>query len=347
MARTVLLLLGLLAASCSSSRRTEDAHPGGPPEPEERFGNDLELVSRFVALKSCSYQASRLDYSCPALKELRQRLESWRAQPERQGKLVPTLLNLLESKQELRRLIAAELLFYDHREPRVVKALAQALGREKVPTVKATLLRQLCWNLTPEVERTALALLDRTGPEVLRAEAALCLGRGGRLTAASVAGLREALRGDPAPAVRGNACAALGSARAKEAVAEMAAALTAPEVDWRCSMALAAVGTREAYLALVAGVEAAAKRGVMPTQHVSALASFAESPFFSKSGALALLSRVVGDRKLSWVARKRAVAELSRLGGKAELRKLRSGLEGEPDEADGYVKAELDRVLSR
>jgi HEAT repeat protein len=343
-----LALLVLLAACPPSTGKRDGAK--GPLEPEQRFGNDPELVADFANLKTCVYRNGRLDRSCVQLVELqrRVRVKSLSRDPQRRTKVVTTLANLLESRRELTRLAAADNLFLHHRDPKIVAALEQALTAEKVPVVVAAMLRQVCWRTGPSVRQRAIELLDPAGDERVRAEAATCLGRHGKRSKESVAALVTTLKTDRSSTVLGNACAALGALRAEEAVEPMAAKLEDPKVGWRCSAALAEVGTASAYRALVAGVAAALDRGRMPTQHLSALGSFSGKKFFERQRVVALLERVAGTRELSWVARVRAVQELGRLEGSAELGRLRKLYAGaEKSEADDHVARELGRLADK
>jgi ATP-dependent exoDNAse (exonuclease V) beta subunit len=99
------------------------------PSPEDRFGNDRAVVARFAELEACAPLQDRLDYACPQLHSLRQQIAQRRADPGRRDRLVRTLLNLLESRREVSRLVAAESLFPEHRRSEVRRALQAALDR--------------------------------------------------------------------------------------------------------------------------------------------------------------------------------------------------------------------------
>jgi uncharacterized protein YjiS (DUF1127 family) len=347
------LLVALLLVGCSSSSKPkEDAGGKGVPTPEQRFGNDPELVADFANLKSCTYEGDRLDHACPQIKTLLLRLKVKSRNVERRDKVVTTLANLLESKQQQTRHAAADSLFFQHRQPKIVAALKQALQREKVPALRATILRQACWTPAPWVLKRARALLQPPAKEPVRAEAASCLGRHPKAAMSARQALRTSLAKDSAARVRGNACAALGSHADAAAVPAMAAALLDQAIAWRCGAALAAVGTKPAFKALLAGVEAAMKRGHVPAQHPAALASFAGRPFFRRPDVSKLLERIAAKRKLSWIARKRAVLELGRLKGSLPyLTRLKASYTPtgatKLSETDTYVLKSVERLLSQ
>jgi HEAT repeat protein len=277
--------------------------------------------------------------------ELQRRLALKRRDTDGRTRVAATLTALLESRSELTRRVAADALFLDLREPGVRLSLTTALGREKAPAVKAALLRQLCYGPTAETERTAIALLGLPSAEAVRSQAVNCLGRGPPSEKA-VNALRAALRSDTSPAVRGDACAALGALGVAAAIPDMARMLEVADVGSRCAAALAALGSAPAYAALESGLTEGLKRGRVPTQIVSALASLADRPFFVRHTVAPLFSRVVADRRLSWVARKRAASTLHHLDQRAKLRLLRRQYRDALDEGDGYVREEIDRLLA-
>jgi uncharacterized protein YjiS (DUF1127 family) len=356
---SLLLCLVVALAGCSDSKQAGKKDAKGPLEPEQRFGNDPELVADFGNLKTCVYRDGRLDYSCPQLKTLKRRLKVKARTAERRAKVVTTLVNLLESRRELTRLVAADSLFFHHQDPAIVKAVRAALEAEKAPTVKATLMRQVCWKKSGWTRQKALALLSTDEHELVQAEAATCLGRfrgdTGARAEAVVEALEKSLAEQRSPRVRGNACASLGALGADESVPRMAKLLSDRAVDWRCSSALAQLGSEAAYRALKAGVGRALAAGRMPAQHVSALASFSARPFFEHREVAELLGSIARSRKLSWVARRRAVAALGRLGAWADLglvraayvaaRKKKDVAEAQRD-GDIRVEEELQRQLA-
>jgi hypothetical protein len=342
MARPALLVLVVLLAACPGERG-KGTTPERPVPPEEREGNDREAVKLIRALlKACSYRNGRLDTSCSAYRELRRKLELRRADAAGRTKLGKTLRNLLESDEEVVRLVAAESLFPHLREPEVVPALGAAQGRERVPGVRAAILRQLCWS--PEKHDALVRpLLARELPEPVRAEAAACFARGQVAAAETIVALRGSVKADPSAAVRGNACAALGSQRAEAAIPELAAAASQTGIAHRCSAALAAIGSSAAYAALVKVVADTLGRGRIPAQQIVALASFSAQPFFEKERVRPLLARVAADSKQSRIARTRAVAELARIDGQAELRSLRESVGREQGEDASAVREAIER----
>jgi hypothetical protein len=350
---SLLLCLVVTQTGCTDSSKGGRKDAKGPLEPEQRFGNDAELVADFAHLKTCVYRGGRLDYSCPQLETLKRRLKVKSRTPERRAKVVTTLVNLLESRRELTRLVASDSLFFHHQDPAIVKAVRAALDVEKAPTVKATLMRQACWKKNDWTREKALSLLSPGEHELVQAEAATCLGRFSGETGARaevvIEALEKSLDRPRSPRVRGNACASLGALGADEAVPRMAKLLADREVDWRCSTALAQLGSEASYRALKAGAQAALSAGRMPSQHVSALASFSQKPFFERREVSSLLKRIASARrKLSWLARKRAVAELARLGAVAELQGLRAAYATEEQrEGDRRVVEELERHLPK
>jgi hypothetical protein len=310
-----LSLVLVLGVACGS--RGKGAHPGSgeAPTAEERFGNDVALVNRFAALKPCTFQDGKLDRACPQLDALQRELARARSDPERKAKVVTTLCNLLESERELSRFAAADSLYPEHREPKVLSALRARLPREPSPAVKTALLRQLCWEPGTEARAAARELARATGPEALRLEAIACLGRG-RSGPEVVSLLRELLRAEKAAPVRVSLCAALAELAATEAIPELAAQLDVPDADWRCATALAALGSEAAYRELQSGARRGLERGRLSAQLVSALSAFSEKPFFEREPTVALLARIAAETRLSAVTRQRASAELARLGGR-------------------------------
>lgn len=342
MARPALLAFLVLLGACPGER-VKGAGPERPVPPEEREGNDREAVKLVRALlKACSYRSGRLDTSCSAFRELRRKLELRRADAVARAKLAKTLRNLLESDEELVRLVAAESLYPHLREPEVVPSLSAALGRERVAGVRAAILRQLCWSPAKQ-DTLARPLLARALPEPVRAEAAACFARGQVAAVETIAALRASLKADPSPTVRGNACAALGAQRAEVAISELAVAASQTGIAHRCSSALAAIGSRAAYAELVKVVSDALGRGRVPAQHLAALASFSAQPFFEQEKVRPLLARVAADNRQSRIARLRAVAELARHGGQAELRSLRESVRREEGEDALAVREAIER----
>jgi HEAT repeat protein len=333
----------LLCASCStSSKPAPDA--GGARRPriaEDRPENDVDLVKAFAALRACSV-AGQIDLSCPQVQALRQQRATKRQRSDGPERETRTLVNLLESKSELTRLVAADALYDSHSQPTVTAAARRAFVAERSPTVKSALLRLLCWTPTPEVEREALALLERTAPEQARVTAADCLARGKPSTVA-VAALRAVLRDDPSPMVRGRACGVVGELRLGAAVPEMAALLAVPDADWRCAQALAAVGDAAAYRALLGAVAAALRRDRVPVPFVAALQSFDDRSFFERAATIDLLAKIVERRVLSWPVRQSAARALGTIGGKAQLRRLATLYVGELSEGDRKVREAIER----
>jgi hypothetical protein len=334
--------LALLACS-STSKQAADGQPK-TLEPEQRFGNDPELVADFANLSACTYERGRLDRACEQLKTLANRLAVKRRNPDRRPKVVTTLANLLESRRELTRLVAADSLYFHHQEPKIVKAVKKALAAERVPQVKATLLRQACWRWSSWIEQLAIRSLAAKSPELVRAESASCLGRHLRAAKKAIAPLRQALGTDPSSRVKGNVCAALAGLQDTDSVHLLAKQLEVEGVGWRCGTALAALGTKEAYRALKGWITRALDQGKpFPAQHVSALASFTSKPFFEQDQVLTLLTKVAADKRLGWLGQRRAVQELGKLGGEEQLRELRRSYQGS---ADNPVVREIERWLA-
>jgi hypothetical protein len=289
----LLLALPLaLPLACTSSRRQPDA-AAEALDPEQRFGNDPVIVAGFRALSKCAHEGGRVDRSCSELKRLQRKMATRLGGRDRK-KLRTTLVNLLESRRELTRLVAADSLYPLRRDPAVAAALSRALKRERSAPVKAALLRQLCWSPGPQPRRAALGLLAPATPEVLRTQAVACLARGGGAADGQVAAaLRKVLQKDPSPALRGAACAALGQLGSQQAVADLAAGVgRGPQQGSLCAAALAAVGSAGAYRALVRAIEAALAAGSLPAQAADALASFEGQAFFDRQAVLALLERM-------------------------------------------------------
>ena len=312
-----LMAMGLFA--CPAPRQQPDAQPEGIPA-EERFGNDPELLADFHNLKACGYTRGRLDHACPQVLALKMRLEVKQRTASRRKKMITTLANLLESRKELSRLMAAESLYPVRREPPVVAALSAALIRESVPGIKAVMLRQLCWTPGPRTEKLALALLPAANPAVVRARAAACLGHAPTLSAAGRKALIKALSSARAPRVVGHACVALGRHRVAGAVAPMAGLLEQQTLGWRCAPALAAVGGEAAYRALLKATAAALNRGQLPAPYVLALGSFGGQEYFDRPAVLRLLERIQKNDKLNAVSRNHAAGEIARLQGAARPR---------------------------
>jgi len=315
-ARSWVLFLPLLASA--ACRNTSPGAPDSdasaiPLEAEKRFGNDPELVADFQKLKACAAdQEGRLDYACPAIKTLRLRLEV-KGRRENRPKLIKTLLNLLESRSAHTRLLAAESLYSLRREATVGSSLARALGQERVPAVKAAMLRQLCWAREASAAGAALKLLAASNPELVRAQAAVCLGQQEELPVEAIKALKGALRGDPSARVRGDACAAVGRHWNASGVPLMASLLSRDDVGWRCAAGLAEVGTRESYQALQEGINAALQQGRLPAQFVRALGAFSAKPFFNRPDVIKLLRRVAARPLLGEPALSAARDELRRL----------------------------------
>lgn len=315
-----------LASACPDNDDGRRDSGAGAPRPEDRFGNDPVIVADFAALKRCTFEpGGRLDRGCPQVRTLVRRVETKRVKPDNRGKVVTTLVNLLESRSEQTRLAAADRLYAFHRDPRVIGALRRALTRERAPRVKATMLRQLCWNMTPAVERRAMALLGRTEPEAVRVEAADCFARHGAASPAAREALRQALARDPAEAVRGSACVALGAVADGKAVATMVAAMKRAHSDRRCGTALASVATRPAYAALTAELRRTMAARRVPPQYVSALVSLARKPYFERERVVALLAQLLADRQQGWISRERAARALGALGARDELQRVQAG----------------------
>lgn len=336
------------AAGCPPTTTSGDARGKGAPAAEERFGNDPELVADFANLKTCVYRGGRVDQACEQLRTLQRRLEVKSRDPEKAAKVATTLANLLESRRELTRLVAAESAFYQHRDPRLAAALKQAFRSERAPAVRATILRQLCFapSSAALANLAAATLLAPQEHELVRTEAASCIGRQQAQREAAVPALQAALKREYPARVRGDCCAALGALRATESVAQLVALLSQEDVDWRCGAALGEIGTEPAYRALIEAVEQTLGRGRIPTQHVTALTSFEGTRFFERERVLGILGRIAAERRVSWVARKRAVAELGRMGGRAQLAELRRvyGAVG-AQASDELVRKELERVM--
>ncbi len=314
----LLLLAAALLCACPTPREKADSGGGGGIPPEERFGNDPELLADFANLKACTYAKGRLDHACPQVITLKLRLETKRRTPSRRKKMITTLANLLESRREVSRLMAAESLYPVRKERLVVEALREALIRETVPTIKAVMLRQICWSPGPFAEKAALALVGAANPAAVRSQAAACLEHLPKLSASSGKALVAVLSGKAPEGVIGAACAAAGKHRVAAAVAPMAALLERPKLGWRCAPALAAVGGKAAYKALFKATTGALGQGKVPAPYISALGSFAGEKFFNREAAILLLEQVVARKGISELALLRAQEELKRLKGKTE-----------------------------
>jgi HEAT repeat protein len=243
--------------------------------------------------------------------------------------------------------VAADSLYFHHQDPKIVKAVRRALAAERVPLVKATLLRQACWRWSSWIEELAIGSLGGKSPELVRAESASCLGRHLPAAKRALAPLRRALKNDPSPRVKGNLCAALAGLQDTASVPLLAAQLELEGVAWRCGTALAALGTRPAYQALKRRIAGSLRRGKpFPAQHLAALASFASKPFFERDRVLTLLEKVAGDRRLGWLSQKRAVEELGKLDGEQQLRQLRERYKDRQTSAGNHLMREIERWLS-
>ena len=223
--------------------------------------------------------------------------------------MITTLANLLESKKEVSRLMAAGSLYPVRKESVIASALDGALLREKVPAVKAVMLRQLCWTPGPRTEKVALALLGGANPAAVRVQAARCLGRLTRLSAPGQKALLAALAGED-PRVAGAACAVAGKHRVAAAVPRLAALLGRRDLGWRCAPALAAVGGKAAYAALLQAMASGAGKARVPAPLISALASFRGEDYFEREKVAPLLKRIAANKSMSKLARLRAGAEL-------------------------------------
>lgn len=314
--RSIFLVSAALATffcACPAPRHTADIGTSTGIPAEERYGNDPELLADFKNLKACTYQQGQLDHACPQVKTLMLRLETKRRTPSRRKKMIITLANLLESKQEVSRLLAAEGLYPDRKERAIVEALGGALIRETVPGIKAVMLRQVCWTPGPHAEKVALALLGAANPAVVRTQAAACLAHLPKLSAAGGKALLKALTGKTPPRVVGAACAAAGKHRLAGAVAPLAALLDKQELGWRCAPALAAVGGKPAYKALFKAITSTLAQARVPAPYISALGSFAGQEFFNREAVIRLLEQTVARKGLSKLAHLRAEGELKRL----------------------------------
>jgi hypothetical protein len=321
-----LLCLLPCVSDCSDPNDIEPSGAGSSAalSAEERFGNDRVLVTAFAQLQSCAVAEGRLDLSCPKLEELRSTVQAKGRTVEGQRKIGLTLANLLASKVEITRRMAAELIGPYLIDEGVAKNLKEAFLREKGTATKTALLRQLCRFFFSETEPTARSLLgDRSLPEAIRVEAATCLDHSEKLASASIAALRSALKEDPSPRVKGDACTALGRRGIEEAVQDMAALLRDERVHWRCGPALAALGTRPAYLALLGATRDTLRRESMPASFITALASFREKPFFEPEPVRSLLQQIARNTKLSPFSRERAILQIERLFGTVDLHELR------------------------
>ena len=310
-------LMAAMLCACPAPRETADAGSGSGIPIEERYGNDPELLADFRNLKACTYREGRLDHACPQVKTLKLRLETKGRTPSRRKKMITTLANLLESRREVSRLMAAESLYPVRKERVIIKALGEALIRETVPGIKAVMLRQLCWTPGPNAEKIALALLGGANPAVVRAQAAACLGHLPKLSAAGGKALLGALEATTPPRVVGAACAAAGRHRLAGAVTPMATLLEKKQLGWRCAPALAAVGGKAAYKALFKAIISALGQGKVPAPYVSALGSFAKQEFFNREAVIRLLEQIVARKGQSKLALVTAEDELKRLKGKA------------------------------
>lgn len=340
----LLSLLALIAGCSGSKSPASDAKR--TLEPERRFGNDPELVADFANLKTCVYRDGRLDYSCDNLQTLKRRLRVKTRKPDRRAKVVVTLANLLESRRELTRLVAADSLFPHHRQPKIVAALREALQVEQVPTVKATMLRQACWGPSDWSRTAALKLLAPDEPPPVQVEAAVCLGRQQKGEVV-VRALVASLDGARPPAVRGQACAALGALGAVEATAAMAARLDDAADSTHCVPALAQLGTREAHDTLIKAARAALAAGKLLPQYPAALAAAAARPFFERDTVAQLLAEAASGTELPLVTRLRAVRELADLGDRTRLAALQTKLGGKKPENAQPVLEEIRRQLER
>ncbi len=276
--RQILLVAALavcLAPACRQRAVKPDAGHG-PITAEQRFGNDPELVADFNNLEACAYADGRLDFSCPAVTELRTRMSTRQRRAKMREKLVTTLANLLESTRPRTRLMAAASLQPHLKHPDIRKAVGAAWVGEDVPAIQATMLRMLCLAPGGGGPATAAAALGGKAelPVQVRAEATTCLGKAKAPASEHITRLRKLLSGKEKPAVRGAACEALGMLGAAAAVKELAAGLGEPKIAHRCATALAAIGDDQAYAALRDATRAKLGRGRVPAQQVRALASF-------------------------------------------------------------------------
>ena len=313
------LMCGMAAGACNRTTSKPDAGgPKAPPSPEERFGNDPELVADFRALSKCAYQDGRLDLACAELRALRLRLQTRLRTPRLKEKLVATLANLLESKSERTRMAAASYAEPHLGEADLRRALERSWKEEETPAIRAVVLRQLCrapGSNGQTLARGALAS-NKEQPAVVRAASAACLGLArGKEIPLALAALRTLLgtKGDASDLVKGEACEALGRLGQEEAVPELAAQLGAPKIAWRCATGLAAMGGQNAYQALAAHTAARVERGPLPAAQVLALASFAGQPFVEKAALGDLLKKVAEGKEQGAETRAAAKAELARL----------------------------------
>jgi len=314
-----LVLIALLLAACNRTTIKPDAGgPKAPPSPEERFGNDPELVADFRALSKCTYRDGRLDHACPQMRALQLRLQTKRRTARLKEKLVTTLANLLESKTERVRMAAAASAEPHLGEAELRKALQKSLKDEETPAIRAVVLRQLCRAPGGDGRAFAHGLLasKEEQPAVVRAAAAACLGLARpKEKPLALAALRKLLgpKGDTSDEVKGEACEALGRLGQDEAVVELAAQLGAPKIAWRCAAALAALGGQKAYQALMTHTAGRVERGPLPPAQVRALASFDGGAFVEKAALVEVLKKVAEGKEQGKETKSVAVAELKRL----------------------------------
>lgn len=321
-ARRLLLAMlagGLAISGCKQSSPRPDAGAAkAPPTAEERFGNDPELVADFNALSKCAQGSGHLDHACPQLRALLLRLQTKQRTARLKEKLVTTLTNLLESKVERTRLMAAASAEPHLGEADLRRALQAAWETEEAPAVKALLLRQLCRAPGANgglLARTTLASKVEQAA-VVRAAAATCLGRAsGKARLAAGEALRKLLgdQGDASPQVKGDACEALSRLGDKAAVPALAAQLGDPKIAWRCATALAAMGGKEAFEALLAHTQARVERGPLPAQQLRALASFSGQPFVDAEPLKQVLKQAAGGKEQGEETRAVAKEELARI----------------------------------
>ena len=310
-------MCGVLFVGCNRTAAAPDAGAAkAPPTAEQGFGNDPELVADFVALKKCTYKEGRLDQACPQVLTLKLRLQTKQRTAKLKEKLVTTLANLLESKSEPTRLMAAASAEPHLGEADLRRALQQAWEAEETPAIRALILRQLCRAPGANGAPLSRGALDSKveQPAVVRAAAAACLGlaQGEQVVLAGQA-LRKLLaeEGDADSAVRGDACEALGRLGDEAAVSTLAAQLGRPALAWRCATALAALGGEKAYQALLSHTRSRVERGPLPAQQLRALASFSGQPFADSEALKKVLTLAAEGKEQKEETRAVARAELS------------------------------------